>query len=165
MIDPMRRYIRLTEDIALNFEPKVCDFSDFMRFARENKVITAANAEAAAHILELCRGQLLEKESFEWVSESCYEIDAEYERIAQGLGSCCFAAGRLQKAEWSLNLLLRRNPLCEEAHTLMFDIALQSDSLEAYMERYEQYARVMKKDLHMKPKQYYREKYEALKQL
>lgn len=163
IIDPERRLIWLTEDSALLFAPGICDFTDFMRFARENAVVTERNASGAACALELYRGSYLEKESYGWADESANEAETEYERIALGLGSFYIAAGHQQSAEDVLTALLTRNVLCEEAHTLLLDLALKTGSREAYLTRYEQYARIMKKDLGLKPDSRYRERYEHLK--
>lgn len=162
-LDPQRRLIRLTDDNTLFLAPGVCDFTDFMRFARENAVITEKNAIEAAHALSLCRGKYLEKESFEWASESINEVETEYERIALGLSSCHNAAGRLPEEELILTELLRHNALCEDAHTHLLELTLQTSSREAFLVRYEQYARIMKKELHLKPAVRYREIYEHLK--
>lgn len=162
-LDPERKLIRLTEDNALIIAPGVCDFTDFMRFARENAVITEAKSVEAARMLGLCRGPYFEKEGFEWANESANEVETEYERIALGLGGCHIAAGRLLEAERVLSALLLRNALCEEAHTLLLDLTLQMGNREAYLGRYEQYARILKKELHLKPDPRYRKQYEHLK--
>ncbi|MHB8074974.1 response regulator [Desulfosporosinus fructosivorans] len=161
-LDPERKLIRLEEDNVLIIAPGVCDFRDYMCFARENAVITEANAVEAARALSLCRGPYLEKENFEWASESDNEVETEYERIALGLGSCHIAAGRLAEAERVLTALLLRNALCEEAHTLLLDLALQTGNRDTYLGRYEQYARILKKELHLKPAARYREQYKRL---
>jgi len=162
-IDPKHKLIRLTEDNTLIISPGVCDFTDFMRFSRENPVITEENATEAKQALNLYRGIYLEKEGFEWASESANEAEIEYERIALGLSNCHIAAGRLQEAESVLTALLQRNALCEEAHILLLDLTLQAGNRDAYLARYEQYARIMKKELHMKPSTRYSKKYKELK--
>lgn len=162
-LDPERKLIRLTEENALILAPGVCDFTDFMRFARENGLITEENAMEAVNALSMCRGPYLEREGLEWTAESANEAESEYERIALGLGSCYIAVGRLPEAESVLTALLLRNALCEEAHTLLLDMALQSGSRDAYLGRYEQYARVLKKELRLKPAAYYLQQYERLK--
>lgn len=162
-LDPERKLIRLTGENALIIAPGVCDFTDFMRFARENAVITGQNSVQAAQTLSLCREPYLDREGFEWASESISEVETEYERIALGLGSYYIAAGRLSEAENILTALLLRNALCEEAHTLLLDLTLQTGNRNAYLVRYEQYARILKKELHMKPAPRYREQYEHLK--
>lgn len=162
-LDPEHKLIRLTEDYTLIIAPGVCDFTDFIRFARNNAVVSEENAAEAARALDLYRGVYLEKESFEWAVESTHEVEAEYERIALGLGSCHIAAGRLQEAERILIELLCRNALCEEAHTLLLDLTLQSGNREIYLGRYEQYARILQKELRLKPAARYREQYECLK--
>ncbi len=161
-LDPDRKLIRLRSDNALVIASGVCDFTDFMHFARENAVITGENAAEAARALGLCRGPYLEKEGYEWASDSANEAEAEYERIALGFGSCHIAAGRMQEAECVLTMLLARNALCEEAHTLLLDLTLQTGNRDAYLGRYEQYARILKKELRLKPAARYRERYEGL---
>lgn len=164
-IDPERKLIKLTEDNALIITPGVCDFTDFMSFARENAVITEKNATRAARMLDLCRGPYLEKEGFEWARESASEVEVEYEGIALGLGSFHIAAGCLSEAERVLTALLLRNALSEEAHTLLLDLALKTGCRDAYLARYEQYARMLKKELGLKPSARYQEQYERLKRL
>ena len=164
-LDPERRLIRLTEDNALLLVPDVCDFNDFMNFARGNAVITAENTAEAADALNLCRGAYLEKETFEWISEGINEVETEYERIALELSSCYMAADRLADAERVLTTLLLRNGVCEEAHTLLLDLTLQIGNWDAYLGRYEQYARILKKELRLKPASCYSEQYQRLKHL
>ncbi len=163
MLDPERKFIRLTEDNALMIAPSVCDYTDFMRFARENAVITGQNALEAERMLALYRGTYLEKESFNWIGENADEAETEYERIALGLGNVMIAAGRLAEAERVLTVLVRRNALCVEAHALLLDLALQNSNRDCYLMRYEQYARILKKELQLKPAARYREHYERLK--
>ncbi len=162
-LDPERKRIRMTEDNALLLEPGLCDFTDFIRFARENAVITEENAEEAEYILGLCRGPYLEKESFEWARENAYEVEIEYERIMLGLGKYLITTGHPLDAQRILTTLLKRNALCEEAHTLLLDLTLLSGSREAYIQRYEQYAHLMKKELRLKPKEFYQKQYERIR--
>lgn len=162
-LDPERKLLRLTEDNALTLVPGVCDFTDFMRFAQKNNLIAEENNLEAAHALSLCRGPYLEMEAFEWAAESALECETEYERIALGLSSFHMSAGRIAEAERILNTLLLRNALCEEAHTLLLDLALQTGSRDTYLRRYEQYARILKKELRLKPGECYREQYQRLK--
>jgi len=162
-IDPAHKLIKLTEDNALIISAGVCDFTDFMCFSRENSVITEENAAEAKQVLSLYRGIYLEKEGFEWASEIANEAEIEYERIALGLSNCHIAAGRLKEAESVLTALLQRNSLCVEAHTLLLDVTLKAGSRDAYLVRYQQYARILKKELHMKPPAHYSRQYENLK--
>lgn len=162
-IDPEHRLVRLTEDNAIIIKPGVCDFYDFMRYARENTVITEGNIAEAERVLDLYRGPYLEKENLEWAVESSNEAETEYERIATGLGSLYIAAGRIPEAERVLNKLLGRNALCEEAHALLLNLALKAGTREDYLRRYEQYAGLLKRELQLKPEARYREQYERLK--
>lgn len=67
------------------------------------------------------------------------------------------------EAEHVLAELLQRNELCEEAHSILLDLALQNGSRDIFLGRYEQYARKLMKELHLKPAPCYREQYERLK--
>lgn len=51
--DNSRALIRLTEDKALMIAPGVCDYTDFMRFAKQNAALSAQNAWEAARALTL----------------------------------------------------------------------------------------------------------------
>jgi len=163
ILDPEHRMIWLTEDYALIIVPGICDFADFMRFACQNAVITEKNAIEAAHALSLYRGVYLEKESFEWIIESANEAETEYERIALGLADFHMTEGHLQEMERILDELLLRNALCEEAHILLLDLDMQEGRSEDFLRRYEQYARILKKELLLKPAVRYREHYKHLK--
>ncbi len=162
-IDPEQKMMKLRSDNALIFAPGVCDYTDFMRFARENAVVTEENASEAANALGLCRGSFLEKESCVWVAEGTNEAETEYERIALELGSFYIAAGHLSEAKSVLTALIKRNAVCEEAYTLLLDLALQTGDRSAYLTRYEQYARIMQKELYLKPSARYREQYGRLR--
>ena len=162
-IDPEHKLVRFTDTYSLMIEPGVCDYTDFINFSTMNAVITVENADKAYDVLNLCRGLYLEKESFDWVGESSNEVEIEYERIALGLAIYLMGVGQLQKAEEVLNKILLRNALCEEAYTLLLEITLRLKKLGAFVETYEQYARIMKKELHLKPNTYYRQQYEHLK--
>lgn len=163
VLDPRCELIRLTEENTLAIAPGICDYTDFMRFARENAVITDENAKKAAQALSLYRGEYLSGEGYDWASESALEAEAEYERIALGLAGCHLASGRTWEAENVLTGLLCLNAFCEEAHTLLLDLALENNNHSAYLARYEQYARMLKNELHMKPAARYRQHYERLK--
>ncbi len=163
-LDPEHKWIHFTENNSLKIEPGICDYTDFMNFSSMNAVITEENADQAYFLLQQCQGIYLEKESYEWADESINEVEIEYERIALGLGIYLMGACRLQKAEEVLTKLLLRNALCEEAHTLLLEITLRMEKKATYVQRYEQYAYIMKKELHLKPMTYYRDQYEYIKQ-
>ncbi len=162
-LDPEHKWIRFTENNSLIIESGVCDYIDFMNFSSMNAVITEQNADQAYYLLQQCQGIYLEKESYEWVDESINEVEIEYERIALALAMYLMGACRLQKAEEVLTKLLLRNSLCEEAHTLLLEITLRMEKKAAYVQRYEQYAHIMKKEFHLKPMTCYREQYEQIK--
>lgn len=162
-LDPQGERIRLTEENALSIAPGICDYTDFMRFARGNAVISEENAERAAQVLSLYRGAYLSREGYDWASESALEAEAAYERIALGLAGCHLASGRTQEAENVLTGLLCLNAFCEEAHTLLLDLSLEIRNRSTYLTRYEQYARILKNELGLNPAARYREHYERLK--
>lgn len=162
-LDPRHELVQISESNALVFSPGVCDYIDFIHFARENPIISEKNANEAIKILNLYKGMYLEKEPFEWADESASEAENEYERIALGLASCYIAADQFEKAEPVLTKLLRYNNLSEEAYTLLLDVALKTNDHKAYLARFDQYARVMKKELNQKPDAYYQNQYEQIK--
>lgn len=160
--DKSRQLIRLTEDNALFIAPGVCDYVDFMAFAGQNAALSEKNAEEAARALALYRGPYLEKENYEWAAECAREAETEYERIALGLAGCHSAAGRAADAENVLFTLLTRMPLSDEGHRGLLDLYMRTSNREAYLSRYEEYARMLKKELRLKPPALYRTYYEAL---
>jgi two-component SAPR family response regulator len=160
-LDAEGKYIRMADDYSLTVAPGVCDYTDFMAFA-QSSAVTGKNVAEAARMLALCRGPYLEKEPFEWAAESAREAEVEYERIALELAGCHAAAGRVPEAENALCALLARNPLSAEGCEALLDLYM-SGNRTAYCERYEQYARLMKKEFRLTPQEEYREYYERVK--
>jgi two-component SAPR family response regulator len=152
----------MDDDYSLAVAPGVCDYADFAAFARSGAV-TGKNAAEAARMLALCRGPYLEKETYEWAVESAREIEAEYERIALELAGYHAAGGRVPEAENVLSALLARNPLSAEGCEALLDLCMGGGDRAAYCQRYEQYARLMKKEFRLKPQARYREHYERVK--
>ncbi len=163
VLDPSGDCVRMAEDYALYPAPGVCDAADFFTFARDNAVIDVKNAAEASRMLALARRPYLENEPFEWAAESARELETEYERIALGLAGHHAAAGRYPEAENVLNALLARNTLCAEGYEALLDLCLQTGNRAAYCQRYEQYARMLKKELRVRPPAKYRQQYAAEK--
>lgn len=162
-IDPERLQIRLLEVNALYIAPGLCDYTDFMRFAAENAVITVKNAVEAARMLNLYSGGYLEGEVFEWASDIIEVLETEYERIALGLACVHTGAGRLRETENILRVLLSRNPLPEEGHTALLDIYMENGDKHAYAADYLEYARILRKELGEKPPAKYSDYYKEIK--
>jgi two-component SAPR family response regulator len=162
-LDPKGEYISMADNYSLTIKPGICDYTDFMSFARDNAVITGKNAPEAARVLSLFRGPYLGNELYEWAAESARELEAEYERIALGLAGCHAAAGRVPEAENTLTALLSRNPLSSEGYEALLNLYISGDKQAAFRERYEQYARMLKKELRVRPPARYREYYAALR--
>lgn len=161
--DGARSSIRLTEGNALMIAPGVCDYTDFMNFAAQNAVLSPGNAAEAARALALWRGPYLEKEAFDWSTETALEAEAEYERVALGLAACHIAADRVQNAESVLRTLLVRNPLSEDGYGALLDLYMQTSAKEAYAALYMGYARMLKQELRIKPSAKYQKHYRTLK--
>ena len=161
-LDAEGKCVRMANDYSLIVAPGVCDYTDFMAFAQGNAV-TGKNVADAARMLALCRAPYLEKEPFEWAAESAWEAEAEYERIALELAGCHTAAGRVPEAEKVLCALLARSPLSAEGYEALLDLYAGGGNRTAYCERYEQYARLMKKEFRLMPQARYKEHYERAK--
>lgn len=155
-LDRERRCIRLSEDYALQITPGVCDYTDFMSFANRNAVVSSKNAVEAARALNLCTGTYLEDEDCGWAVETAHFIETEYERIALGLAGFHTAANRRFEAENIIDALLLRNPISEEGYAILLDLYIKIGDHQAFTERYEQYARMLRKELNLKPPEIYR---------
>lgn len=162
-MDESQTLVRLTEQNTLFLAPNVCDYTDFMRFARANAVVTAHNAAEAMQVLKLCKGVYLDGESYDWATESARDIEAEYERIALGLSDFLIACGRDDEAVGTLETLSRRGILCEEAHIRLMELALKKEDREAFLTHYLQYDRMLRQELGERPPARYREAYEQMK--
>lgn len=163
--DEKRTALRLTDNNALIIEPGVCDYTDFMTFARQNASISGKNAVEAARVLSLCDKPYLEKETFEWAVDSAYDVENEYERIALGLSVYYISENRLSEAESVLCSLLARNPLSTDGYTALLNLYIRSHNKSSYIARYEEYARVLKNELRLRPEEVYRNYYTGLKPL
>lgn len=150
-IDPGRRFIRLGDDYSLEIAPGICDYIDFIKFAAQNPVITRNNAVAAARVLNLCQGGYLEDEDSPWAVDNAAFCEVEYERIALGLAGVHISAGGIREAESVLSKLLQKNPLSDEAYTLLLDIHMRSRDDGAYAARYLEYARMLMKEFGEEP--------------
>ena len=164
-LDAEGRYLRLGGDYSLTVAPDVCDYSDFMDFAGRAPVISEKNAAGAARALNLCKGQYLEGECREWALETRREVEAQYERIALGVAGCHAAAGRVPEAEGALNALLARNPLSTDGYTALLDLYMEGGSRAAYCQRYEQYARMLRYELRVKPLAKYKEHFDRVRRM
>jgi two-component system, LytTR family, response regulator len=162
-LDGGRKLIRLTEDNALEIAPGICDFTDFMGFAGRNAVITGKNAIDAARALNLCTGMYLKNEDFVWATDTAEFVETEYERIALGLAEYHIESSSLQEAEAVLNTLLLRNPLCDDGYAMLLDMLMKNGNHQAFSERYAEYARVLKRELKVKPREIYRKYFNEIK--
>ena len=86
-----------------------------------------------------------------------------YERIALGLAGYYASDDLGREAEHVLSALLARNPLSEEGYAALLDLYMQGDNRAAYAARYEEYARMLRRELHVKPDQFYRNYYDRLR--
>lgn len=162
-LDPERRLIQLKDDYSLELTPGICDYTDFMSFAAQNAIITSENAVAAARALNLYRGGYLEDEDRSWAAETASFCEVEYERIALGLALVHINSGRMLEAEDVLSKLLVKNPLSEEAYTVLLDMYMRCRNDRAYAARYLEYARMLMKELGEKPAPEYFRHYNKLK--
>lgn len=164
-LDAEEKYLKMGDDYRLTIAPGVCDYTDFMAFVESNPVISAQNAVEAARALNLYTGPYLEGEGCEWAAESAREAEAAYERVALGLAACHSLAGRVPEAENILNALLARNPLSAEGYEALLDLYMEGGNRAAYCERFEQYARVLKKEFRVRPQAKYREHFDRVRRM
>lgn len=160
--DKERKHICLKEDYSLEISPGICDYIDFMRFARQNAAITVKNAIEASKVLSLYTGMYLEDENCEWVAESSSIVEIEYERISIGLSEVHAGAGRFREAESILLDLLKKNPLSEDGYRALLDLYMKIKSEGQYISRYEDYTRMLRKEFGQKPLVKYDNYYEKL---
>lgn len=162
-IDPGHRFIRLEDDYSLEIAPGICDYTDFMKFALQNATITENNAVAAARALNVYDRGYLEEEDCPWAGETAAYCEVEYERLALGLANFHFNAGRVPEAENILFKLLMKNSLSEEAYTALLDMHMRSRNDRAYAARYEEYARMLMKELGEEPAPEYIRHYKKIR--
>jgi two-component system LytT family response regulator len=162
-LDDEGRYLKVAEDYALTVAPDVCDYVDFMRFAGQTAPISAQNAAEAARMLSLCAAPYLEGEDLAWVTDTASVVDTAYERIALSLAGYYVSASLLPEAERILITLLARNPLSEEGYAALLDLYIASGNHTAYVARYQEYARTLRQELHVRPDRFYRNHYTRLK--
>lgn len=153
--DPEGQHLRLTGDIVLEIAPGICDFTDFMSFARQNTVINSQNAEEAHAILKVCHGTYLADMDYPWADENINTVEIEYERIALGLAAVYVGMAKHEQAEEVLLNLIARNPLSEEGFTCLLDIYMLNKQPNEFIPIFEQYARILDRELDETPPQKY----------
>ncbi len=164
-LDPGRKLIRLKEDYSLQVETGICDYVDFMRFARQNSAVSRQNAVEAARVLSLYSGTYLEDSDCAWALETASFTEAEYERIALGLAGFHSGAGRLREAENILLGLLVKNCLSEAGYAALLNIYINSANHQAYLAHYDEYARILDEELGEKPSPAYTRHYHTIKKM
>ncbi len=164
-IDPGGKMIKLKEDYSLQVEPGVCDYIDFISFARQNLAISRQNAVQAARVLSLNTGHYLQDFDWSWALDTASVTEAEYERIALGLASYHSGAGRLREAENILLKLLMKNSLSEAGYIALLDIYMTNANHRAYLARYVEYARILDQELGEKPSLAHTGHYNSIKNM
>jgi len=162
-MDAEGKSIRMADDYSLTVAPGVCDYTDFMGFARDNPVISGKNAVQAARALNLYKGSYLENECFQWACETSHETETEYERIALALAGYHGLAGRVPEADSVLNALLARNPMSADGYAALLDLYMENRNRLAFCERYEQYVRMLKTEFRVRPQEKYRHYFDLVK--
>lgn len=163
-IDPEGAYLRLNNDMVLEIAPGICDYTDFMEFARNNMVINSQNAEAAAVALQQCCERYLPELYVPWADETANMVEIEYERIALGLAAVYINSADYAGAEVLLLNLIARNPLSEEGFIALLDIYIKIERTQDYGPVYEQYTRMLKTEFNENPPEEYRRYYKNLPQ-
>ncbi len=161
--DNSRKLVRLTEDNALLIAPGVCDYTDFMCFAKQNAALSQKTTVEAARILALCKGPYLEKETYDWAAENALEVEDEYERIALALAAFYVVQDRFVDAESVLCELLAHIPLCSDGYTAILDLYIKNGNHTSFIVRYEEYTRMLKREFQLKPLDIYRNHYRLVK--
>ncbi|MCE5189136.1 MAG: response regulator [Eubacteriales bacterium] len=156
--------IRLTSDNALLIAPGVCDYIDFITFARQHASISRESAGDAARLLKECAAPFLVNEPYEWCVDNGEEVETEYERIALELGDCYIAENRLEEAASVLTALLARNPLSTDGYASLLRIFMKTGDRASFATRYREYARMLKNEFSLKPEAVFRDFYATLKQ-
>lgn len=155
--------IRLTSDNALLIAPGVCDYIDFITFARQHASISRGSAEHAARLLKECTEPFLLNEPYEWCIDNSEEAETEYERIALELSDCYIAENRLEEANSVLTALLARNPLSTDGYASLLRLFIKTGDRASFAARYREYARMLKNEFGLKPEAAFRDFYATLK--
>lgn len=162
-IDPAGEWLILKNDLALEITPGICDYIDFMNFARQNPLINSANAGEAEAALGLSKGRYLQDVARPWAEQSSAAVDLEYQRIALGLAVVYNSSGRYRDAEKVLLDLISRNPLSDEGHTGLLDLYIRNKQKEEFILVYRQYSRMLKSELDEPPPPQYTRYYNTIR--
>lgn len=162
-IDPVGEWLILKNDLALEISPGICDYIDFMNFARQNPLINSANAGEAEAALGLSKGLYLQDVARPWAEQSSAAVDLEYQRIALGLAVVYNSSGRYRDAEKVLLDLISRNPLSDEGHTGLLDLYIRNKQKEEFILVYRQYSRMLKSELDEPPPPQYTRYYNTIR--
>lgn len=154
-LDPDGLFIRLNEGFSLKVEPGVCDYIDFMSFARGNGIINSQNADKAAKALKLCKSGYLEGFVSQWAIQTSNDVEIEYERISISLATFYASIGRSEAAEKVLSELILRNPLSDAAYTILLDQYMKYGKKDEFIIIFSQYVQMLKSNLGQRPPKRY----------
>lgn len=150
-MDPEEKHLRLHDNNCLEVAAGVCDYTDFVKFAAQNAIISRSNALEAAAAMDICQGGYLPDIDYWWADQTARCIDVEYERIALSLAGFYWSESRQAEAEKVLGKLITRNPVCEEGYSSLLDIYMKTGNDRDFIIIYNEYVRVLKKEMGVKP--------------
>jgi hypothetical protein len=128
-LDAEGKYLRMGGDYSLTITRGVCDFTDFMAFARGNAAITDRNAAEAARALNLCRGRTW-KRRMRMAQESAREVEAEMSACV-GLAGCNAPRPRTRGGKHTGRDAGAKSPF-EGAYAALFDLYMSAGKTDGF---------------------------------
>ncbi len=157
-----RDSILIADNYKLEVAPNVCDYVDFVRFINHNLYINEGNVAEAEQILSLYTGDYLEDEDYLWSVETREWLYEQFEALLIKIAEYYEAAGKSQRSEQLLTMLLNHNPLSERAHHRLLDFYHRHEDAQKYIECFNKYLTTLKEEFDSVPEDKYAAIYEKM---
>lgn len=141
-----RDKILIKENCSIQIADGVCDFIDFMRFAKENKVVDEACIHQAEKFIERYTGELFSDIDREWTNEAREWLEIQMEELIHKTALYYRKLSMFQEAEKLLEKLIEINPQSVNGYEALLDLYIGMNNKDEYKMTYKKYLKLMKEE-------------------
>lgn len=124
----------------------VCDFIDFMRFTKGNKVVDEASVHQAEKFIELYTGELFSDIDREWTNEARVWLEIQMEELIYKTALYYRKLTMFREAEKLLQKLIEINSQSVNGYETLMDLYIDMNNKDAYRITYKKYLKLMKEE-------------------
>ncbi|MEA4933592.1 MAG: response regulator [Lawsonibacter sp.] len=150
----------IQDDFSIKIADGVCDFVDFMRFNKENRIVTTENIAAAEEVVGTVNGELFDDLDTPWIAERREWVMVQTEELLINLSIFYLSNGHSEQAEAALLRLLSLNPVSEQCYHLLLDLYMRTRGPLKFRFCYERYREMAKKEFDVRPSKIYTDYYD-----